>query len=151
MIAFRLAFGADVAAPRCPARRRGAAERAWDSIEKECRDKLEANRTAAAMRCLDGHFLEAREPGKRDGDWHTTLRKLRHDAEMFAWLEEQGKVTAEVKKLWRSIYQSARPKHVDKPDKVFEVNFKEQTEDRKLWQRGNNKAVYIDPSGNEVP
>merc|ERR1712151_1358876 len=74
-----------------------------------------------------------------------------HDAEMFAWLEEQGKVTAEVKKLWRSIYQSARPQHIDKPDKVFEVNFKEQTEDRKLWQRGNNKAVYIDPSGNVVP
>ncbi len=45
------------------------------------------------MRCLEGHFLTAREPGKRDGDWHTTLRKLRHDAEMFTWLAEDGKVS----------------------------------------------------------
>eukprot|EP00927_Polykrikos_kofoidii_P014016 TRINITY_DN16109_c0_g2_i1.p1 TRINITY_DN16109_c0_g2~~TRINITY_DN16109_c0_g2_i1.p1 ORF type:complete len:388 (+),score=83.29 TRINITY_DN16109_c0_g2_i1:140-1303(+) len=138
----------------CKARRTrkgGAADRAWNSIERECRDKLEANRTAAAMRCLEGHFLEAREPGKRDGDWHTTLRKLRHDAEMFTWLTEEGKVKEEVKKLWRSIYHSARDNHVQKPDKVFEVNFQEQNDDRMLWQRGNNKAVYIDPSGKEVP
>jgi len=129
----------------------GAADRAWDAIEPECRDKLEANRTAAAMRCLEGHFLAAREPGRRGGDWHTTLRKLRHDAEMFTWLEEQGKVKPEVKKLWRGMYHQARDRHQDRPDKVFEVNFQEQTDDRKLWEQGNNKAVYIDASGNEVP
>lgn len=150
-----VAVSGSVGTCAAPRKRRGspggAADRAWDSIEQECRDKLEANRTAAAMRCLEGHFLEARTPGKRDGDWYTTLRKLRHDAEMFTWLEDDGKVTAEVKKLWRGIYQSARPQHVDKPDKVFEVNFQEQTDDRQMWQRSNNKAVYIDPSGREVP
>merc|ERR1712110_1240239 len=49
------------------------------------------------------------------------------------------------------MYHSARGQHVDKPDKVFEVKFEENTGDRKLWQRGNNKAVYIDPSGKDVP
>mmetsp|Transcript_42511 Transcript_42511/g.132658 ORF Transcript_42511/g.132658 Transcript_42511/m.132658 type:complete len:377 (+) Transcript_42511:78-1208(+) len=129
----------------------GAASRAWDGIEEECRDKLEANRTAAAMRCLEGHFLEAREPGRRDGDWYTTLRKLRHDAEMFTWLEQEGRVKPEVKKLFRGIYHSARPQHLDHPDKVFEVSFKEQSDDRKLWQKAHNKAVHIDPGGKEVP
>eukprot|EP00929_Paragymnodinium_shiwhaense_P100625 TRINITY_DN63096_c0_g1_i2.p1 TRINITY_DN63096_c0_g1~~TRINITY_DN63096_c0_g1_i2.p1 ORF type:complete len:403 (+),score=59.71 TRINITY_DN63096_c0_g1_i2:60-1268(+) len=137
----------------CAARRqrKGAADRAWDSIEEECRDKLEANRTVAAMRCLEGHFLAAREPGRRDGDWLTTLRKLRHDAEMFTWLEEEGKVKTEVKKLWRGMYQSAKAAHQDKPDKVFEVNFQEQNNDRKLWQYSNNKAAFIDPSGTAAP
>eukprot|EP00928_Gymnodinium_smaydae_P090566 TRINITY_DN74352_c0_g1_i1.p1 TRINITY_DN74352_c0_g1~~TRINITY_DN74352_c0_g1_i1.p1 ORF type:complete len:408 (+),score=81.76 TRINITY_DN74352_c0_g1_i1:50-1225(+) len=140
---------------RCPAGRPkragdgGAAGRAWNAIESECREKLEANRTLAAMRCLEGHFLQAREPGMRDGDWHTTLRKLRHDAEMFTWLE--GKVKPEVKKLWRSIFLSARDQHKEKPDKVFEVSFQEQNDDRRLWQHSNNKAVYIDPAGKEVP
>lgn len=129
----------------------GAAARAWEKIEKECRTKLEANKTAAAMRCLDGHFHAAREPGKRDGDWHTTLRKLRHDAEMFTWLDSKKKIKPEVKRLWRSIYQSAKDRHESRPDKVFEVQFQEQNDDRKIWQRSNNKAVYIDPSGNDVP
>ncbi|CAJ1374967.1 unnamed protein product [Effrenium voratum] len=130
--------------------KKGAAGRAWDSIEPECREKLENNRTAAAMRCLEGHFWEAREPGRRAGDWHTTLRKLRHDAEMFTWLEQEGKVKPEVKKLFRGVFQSARQKH-DNPDKVFELAFKEQTDDRKLWQQANNKAVYWDPAGKETP
>jgi len=129
----------------------GAAGRAWQSIEKECRDKLEANRTLAAMRCLEGHFWEAREPGKRDGDWFTTLRKLRHDAEMFTWLHDENLVKQEVKKLWRGIYHSARDQHKAKPDKVFEVNFQEQNDDRKLWQNSNNKAVIIDKKGKETP
>jgi hypothetical protein len=129
----------------------GAAARAWKSIEKECRDKLEANRTQAAMRCLEGHFLESRTPGRRDGDWFTTLRKLRHDAEMFTWLHEENLVKQEVKKLWRGIYHSARDKNKHKPDKVFEVNFQEQNDDRKLWQNSNNKAVYIDKKGKETP
>merc|ERR1719408_659375 len=140
----------------CPARKGGdkgggAAGRAWNSIEKECRDKLEANRTLAAIRCLEGHFLEAREPGRRDGDWFTTLRKLRHDAEMFTWLHDEKLVKQEVKKLWRGIYHSARDQHKDRPDKVFEVNFQEQNDDRKLWQNSNNKAVYIDKVGKEIP
>lgn len=129
----------------------GAAGRAWEKIEKECRTKLEANKTAAAMRCLDGHFLASREPGKRDGDWHTTLRKLRHDTEMFTWLDKKKKIKPEVKRLWRGIYQSAKEHHESKPDKVFQVQFQEQNDDRKLWQRSNNKAVYIDPSGRDVP
>lgn len=129
----------------------GAAGRAWKSIEKECRDKLEANRTQAAIRCLEGHFLEAREPGKRDGDWFTTLRKLRHDAEMFTWLHDENLVKQEVKKLWRGIYHSARDQHKHKPDKVFEVTFQEQNDDRKLWQNSNNKAVHIDKVGKEIP
>lgn len=129
----------------------GAAGRAWEKIEKECRTKLEGNKTAAAMRCLDGHFLSAREPGKRDGDWHTTLRKLRHDTEMFTWLESKKKVKPEVKRLWRGIYQSAKEHHESKPDKVFQVQFQEQNDDRKLWQQSNNKAVYIDPSGKDIP
>jgi len=103
------------------------------------------------MRCLEGHFREAREPGRRDGDWYTTLRKLRHDAEMFTWLEQESKVKTEVKKLYRSMYHSARPKHVHQPDKVIELAFQEQNDDRKLWQQSHNKAVYIDPSGNEMP
>lgn len=135
----------------CAARDPGAAGRAWKSIEKECRDKLEKNRTLAAMRCLEGHFREAREPGRRDGDWYTTLRKLRHDAEMFTWLEQESKVKTEVKKLYRSMYHSARPQHVHHPDKVFELSFQEQNDDRKLWQQSHNKAAYIDPSGNEMP
>jgi len=129
----------------------GAASRAWKSIEKECRDKLEANRTQAAMRCLEGHFWEAREPGRRDGDWFTTLRKLRHDAEMFTWMHDEKLVKEEVKKLWRGIYHSARDQHKNKPDKVFEVNFQEQNDDRKLWQNSNNKAVVIDKKGKEIP
>lgn len=142
-------------AASCAARRQekggGAAGRAWNSIEKECRTKLEANRTAAAMSCLKGHFWEAREPGRRDGDWFTTLRKLRHDAEMFTWLHDEGFVKPEVKKLWRGIYHSARDRHVHQPDKVFEVTFQEQNDDRKLWQKSNNKAVHVDKAGEEVP
>ncbi|OLP79823.1 hypothetical protein AK812_SmicGene39847 [Symbiodinium microadriaticum] len=130
---------------------RRAVGRAWDNIEPECRDKLEKNRTAAAMRCLEGHFWEAREPGKRAGDFYTTLRKLRHDAEMFTWLEQEGKVKTEVKKLYRGVFHSARAQHLENPDKVFELAFQEQTADRQLWQKANNKAVYWDPAGKEVP
>ena len=36
----------------------GAASRAWDGIEPECREKLLKNRTAAGMQCLQGHFWE---------------------------------------------------------------------------------------------
>ncbi|CAK9008425.1 unnamed protein product [Durusdinium trenchii] len=132
------------------AAQRGAAARAWDSIEPECRDKLEKNRTAAALRCLEGHFWEARGPGQRAGDFFTTLRKLRHDAEMFTYLEQEGKVTAEVKKLFRGVFHSAKKQHED-PDKVFELAFQEDTADRKLWQKANNKAVYWDPAGHELP
>eukprot|EP00913_Durusdinium_trenchii_P020765 g19505.t1 len=67
-----------------------------------------------------GHFWEARGPGQRAGDFFTTLRKLRHDAEMFTYLEQEGKVTAEVKKLFRGVFHSAKKQHED-PDKVFEL------------------------------
>ncbi|CAL1138924.1 unnamed protein product [Cladocopium goreaui] len=134
----------------CATTNRGAAARAWEKIEAECREKLEQNRTAAAMRCLEGHFWEAREPGKRAGDFFTTLRKLRHDAEMFTWLEQEGKVTTELKKVFRGIFHSAKQKHSD-PDKVFELAFNEETNERKMWQKANNKAVYWDPAGREVP
>lgn len=129
----------------------GAAARAWSGIESECRKKLEANRTAAAMRCLEGHFLEAREPGRRGGDTFTTLRKLRHDAEMFTWMVQERLVKEELKKLYRGIYHSARDRHQQRPDKVFEVAFQEENDDRKLWMKSNNKAVYVDPVGKEVP
>ena len=130
---------------------KGAAARAWEKIEPECRKKLETNRTLAAFRCLEGHFWEAREPEKRAGDFYTTLRKLRHDAEMFSWLEEEGKVTADLKKAFRGIFHSAKQKHGDTPDKVFELAFGEDTNERKMWQKANNKAVYWDPAGKEVP
>lgn len=139
----------------CAARRagepEGAAGRAWNGIESECRKKLEANRTAAAMRCLEGHFLEAREPGRRGGDTFTTLRKLRHDAEMFTWLAQERLVKEELKKLFRGIYHSARERHQQKPDKVFEVAFQEENDDRKLWMKSHNKAVHVDPTGRDVP
>lgn len=150
-VGWRPSASCSAAAARQSAGAGGAAARAWGKIEKECRTKLEANKTAAAMRCLDGHFLASREPGKRDGDWYTTLRKLRHDTEMFTWLDRQKKIKPEVKRLWRGIYQSAKEHHESKPDKVFQVQFQEENDDRKLWQRSNNKAVYIDPSGRDVP
>jgi hypothetical protein len=70
---------------------------------------------------------------------------------MFSWLHDEGLVKQEVKKLWRGIYHSARDQHKHKPDKVFEVTFQEDNDDRKLWQKSNNKAVYIDKKGQEVP
>jgi len=158
LMVLRIAASATAYKSSCAAKRakdagqgRGASGRAWNSIEKECRDKLESNRTMAAMRCLEGHFLEAREPGRRAGDWFTTLRKLRHDAEMFTWLHDEGLIKQEVKKLWRGIYHSARDQHKHKPDKVFEVTFQEENDDRKLWQKSNNKAVHIDKKGKEIP
>lgn len=148
-----LASGGSPPPGSCAAQRNpdGAAARAWNGIESECRKKLEANRTAAAMRCLEGHFLEAREPGRRAGDFFTTLRKLRHDAEMFTWLEQERLVQPGLKKLYRGIYHSARDKHQQNADRVFEVAFQEQNDDRKLWQNTSNKAVYIDPSGKAAP
>ena len=67
------------------------------------------------------NFLEAREPGRRDGDWFTTLRKLRHDAEMFTWLEEEGLIKPEVKKMYRNLYRSARQKHEAHPDNTLYI------------------------------
>ena len=32
---------------------------------------------------------------------------MRHDAEMFTWLEESGKVKKAVKEVWRKLYRSA--------------------------------------------
>lgn len=151
IVFWQTAVAASCAAKRRVGKEKGAVGRAWDNIEPECRDKLEKNRTAAAMRCLEGHFWEAREPGKRAGDFYTTLRKLRHDAEMFTWLEQEGKVKTEVKKLYRGVFHSARAQHLENPDKVFELAFQEQTADRQLWQKANNKAVYWDPAGKEVP
>lgn len=49
------------------------------------------------------------------------------------------------------MFHSARAQHLENPDKVFELAFQEQTADRQLWQKANNKAVYWDPAGKEVP
>merc|ERR1712186_216343 len=70
---------------------------------------------------------------------------------MFTRLEQESLVKTEVKKLYRSMYHSARPQHEHHPDKVFELAFQQQNDDRKLWQQSHNKAVFIDPSGTEIP
>lgn len=147
------------AAPKCPNRpsrpvnQKEAVRRAWDGIDSECREKLKDHRTVAGVKCLIGHFREMRLPeAKRGGDFLTTLRKLRHDAEAFTWLEDEGHMKdSGVKKLYRGIYRAARPDRLEKPDKVFEVSFNEENDDRKLWTKTHNKAAFMSPSLEEVP
>lgn len=153
-----LCGAAVAAAPKCPNRspkpdnHKVAVRRAWDGIDSECREKLKNNRTVAGLKCLVGHFRETRLPEKRGGDFLTTLRKLRHDAEAFTWLEDEGHMKdSGVKKLYRGTYRAARPDRQDKPDKVFEVSFHEDNDDRKLWAKTHNKAAFMSPSLEEIP
>lgn len=154
--ALLLTIGARASPPQgtCAARRLEAAGRAAEARsrpEAECKAKLEANRTEEAMRCMDGFFTEFREPGRFNPEWRTSLRKIRHDVEMFEWLAQQGKVGVDVSLLYRTLWQGARRQRTDRFDEPFSVDFHEDSADRRLFGKVHNKAVYIDKAGTSTP